>query len=144
MKKEYDPRMHSAEHILNQTMDRMFQCGRCWNAHIEKKRSKCDYHFKRPLKPDEIEEIQARVNRIIQSDLAVKEEFISKSEAMRQFNTDKLPDEVGDKIRIVSIGDYDHCPCIGPHVKSTADIGEFLITTTSFENGILRIRYKLT
>ena len=143
MKKEYDPRMHSAEHILNQTMDRMFQCGRCWNAHIEKKRSKCDYHFKRPLKPDEIEEIQARVNRIIQSDLAVKEEFISKSEAMRQFNTDKLPDEVGDKIRIVSIGDYDHCPCIGPHVKSTADIGEFLITTTDFKDGILRIRYKL-
>jgi hypothetical protein len=29
--------MHSAEHILNQTMDRMFQCGRCFNAHIEKK-----------------------------------------------------------------------------------------------------------
>ena len=136
--------MHSAEHILNQTMERMFQCGRCWNAHIEKKRSKCDYHFKRPLNPDEIEEIQARVNRIIQSDLAVKEQFISKSEAIRQFNTDKLPDDVGDKIRIVSIGDYDHCPCIGPHVKSTAAIGEFRITTTSFENGILRIRYKLT
>lgn len=144
MKKEYDPRMHSAEHILNQTMDRMFQCGRCRNAHIEKKRSKCDYHFKRPLNPDEIEEIQARVNRIIQSDLSVKEQIISRSEAVRQFNTDKLPDDVGDKIRIVSIGDYDHCPCIGPHVKSTADIGEFRITTTSFENGILRIRYKLT
>jgi misacylated tRNA(Ala) deacylase len=143
MKKEYDPRMHSAEHILNQTMERMFQCGRCWNAHIEKKRSKCDYHFKRPLSPEEIEEIQARVNRIIQSDLAVTEQFISRSEAVRQFNTDKLPDDVGDKIRIVSIGDYDHCPCIGPHVKSTADIGEFRITTTDFKNGILRIRYKL-
>jgi misacylated tRNA(Ala) deacylase len=143
MKKKYDPRMHSAEHILNQTMDRMFQCGRCRNAHIEKKRSKCDYRFKKTLSADEIEEIQMRVNRIIRSDLPVSEQFISKSEAISRFNTERLPDDVGDRIRIVSIGDYDHCPCIGAHVKSTADIGEFLITSTDFQDGVLRIRYKL-
>ena len=143
MKKNYDPRMHSAEHILNQTMDRMYQCGRCFNAHIERKKSKCDYHFKKALTADEIEEIQSRVNRIIQSDLPVSEAFISKSEAASRFNTDKLPDDVGDRIRIISIGDYDHCPCIGPHVESTAEIGAFRITSTAFEDGILRIRYKL-
>ena len=143
MKKNYDPRMHSAEHILNQTMDRMYQCGRSFNAHIERKKSKCDYHFKKALSDDEIEEIQSRVNRIIQSDLPVAETFISKSEATSRFNTEKLPDDVGDSIRIISIGDYDHCPCIGPHVKSSAEIGEFRITSTAFEDGILRIRYKL-
>ena len=143
MKKNYDPRMHSAEHILNQTMDRMYQCGRCFNAHIEIKKSKCDYHFKKALNADEIEEIQSRVNRIIQSDLPVAEGFISKSEAISRFNTEKLPDDVGDSIRIISIGDYDHCPCIGPHVKSSAEIGKFRITSTAFEDGVLRIRYKL-
>jgi misacylated tRNA(Ala) deacylase len=143
MKKNYDPRMHSAEHILNQTMDRMFQCGRCLNAHIESKRSKCDYRFKKALTAAEIEEIQTRVNRIIQADLAVKEQLISKSEVLGRFNTEKLPDDVGDTIRIVSIGDYDLCPCIGPHVKSTSEIGKFLITSTDFRDGILRIRYKL-
>ncbi len=143
MKKSYDPRMHSAEHILNQTMNRMYQCGRCFNAHIERKKSKCDYHFKKALNADEIEEIQSRVNRIIQSDLPVAEGFISKSEAISRFNTEKLPDDVGDSIRIISIGDYDHCPCIGPHVKSSAEIGEFRITSTAFEDGVLRIRYKL-
>jgi Ser-tRNA(Ala) deacylase AlaX len=143
MKKTYDPRMHSAEHILNQTMDRMYQCGRCFNAHIERKKSKCDYHFKKALNADEIEEIQSRVNRIIQSDLPVTEAFISKSEAISRFNTEKLPDDAGDSIRIISIGDYDHCPCIGPHVKSSAEIGKFRITSTAFEDGILRIRYKL-
>jgi len=143
MKKTYDPRMHSAEHILNQTMDRMYQCGRCFNAHIERKKSKCDYRFKKALNADEIEEIQSRVNRIIQSDLPVTEAFISKSEAISRFNTEKLPDDAGDRIRIISIGDYDHCPCIGPHVKSSAEIGKFRITSTAFEDGILRIRYKL-
>ena len=143
MKKNYDPRMHSAEHILNQTMDRIYQCGRCFNAHIERKKSKCDYRFKKALNADEIEEIQSRVNRIIQSDLPVTEAFISKSEAISRFNTEKLPDDAGDRIRIISIGDYDHCPCIGPHVKSSAEIGKFRITSTAFEDGILRIRYKL-
>jgi Ser-tRNA(Ala) deacylase AlaX len=143
MKKNYDPRMHSAEHILNQTMDRMYQCGRCFNAHIERKKSKCDYHFEKALTADDTESIQSQVNRIIQSDLPVNEQFVSKSEAMSRFNTEKLPGDVGDRIRIISIGDYDHCPCIGPHVKSTAEIGEFRITSTNYQDGVLRIRYRL-
>ena len=142
--KKYDPRMHSAEHLLNQTMDRMFQCGRCFNAHIEKKKSKCDYHFSRSLTTDEIEEIQNRVNEVVRSDVPVSERFVSKTEALNKFNADKLPADVGDSIRVVSIGDYDHCLCIGPHVESTADIGKFKITSTAFEDGVLRIRYKLT
>jgi Ser-tRNA(Ala) deacylase AlaX len=141
--KKYDPRMHSAEHILNQTMDRMYQCGRCFNAHIERKKSKCDYHFHKALSPTEIEEIQTRVNQIIESNLPVKEHFVTRSAAEDQFNVDKLPADAGDRIRIVSIGDYDHCPCIGPHVASTAEIGKLKITSTAFDDGILRIRYKL-
>ena len=143
MKKNYDPRMHSAEHILNQTMDRTYQCGRCFNAHIERKKSKCDYRFGRALTAAEIEAIQTQVNRIIASDLPVSEQFVSKSEAMGRFNMEKLPADAGDRIRIISIGDYDHCPCIGPHVRSTAEIGTFRITSTAFEGGVLRIRYKL-
>ena len=42
-KKLYNEPMHTCEHILNQTMVRMFGCGRSMNAHIEKKKSKCDY-----------------------------------------------------------------------------------------------------
>ena len=143
MKKKYDARMHSAEHILNRTMDRIYECGRCFNAHIERKLSKCDYHMAKALTANEIEEVQSRVNEVISSDLSVVEKFVSKSEAMSRYNTEKLPDDVGNRIRIVNIGDYDHTPCIGPHVKSTAEIGEFRITSTTFKNGVLRIRYKL-
>jgi Ser-tRNA(Ala) deacylase AlaX len=135
--------MHSVEHILNQTMDRMYQCGRCFNAHIERKKSKCDYRFDKTLSADEIERIQAQVNQIIQADLPVSESFVSFEEARNRFNIAKLPPDAGDRIRIVSIGDYDHCPCIGPHVASTAEIGIFNITSTAFEDGVLRIRFKL-
>ncbi|MBT8331134.1 MAG: hypothetical protein KJP06_02290 [Deltaproteobacteria bacterium] len=141
--KNYDPRMHSAEHILNQTMDRIYQCGRCFNAHIERKKSKCDYHFEKALGAAEIDNIQAPINRIIQSDLPVSEHVVSISEAEKRYNVAKLPADAGDRIRIVSIGNYDHCPCIGPHVSSTAEIGTFKITSTAFNEGVLRIRYKL-
>ena len=135
--------MHSAEHILNQTMDRMFKCGRCFNAHIEKKKSKCDYRFNRPLSQKELQEIQTQVNRVIAENLPVSEKYISKSETLGNYNTDKLPGDTGDTIRIVQIGDYDACPCIGPHVKSSAEISEFQITSSNFDEGVLRIRFKL-
>ncbi len=135
--------MHSAEHLLNQTMVRMFNCGRCFSSHIEKKKSKCDYHFERALREQEIEDIQKRVNGVIQADLGVSEEYVSRGEAKERYNLDRLPEEAGDSIRIIRIGDYDACPCIGPHVQSTKEIGEFRIVSTSFEKGVLRIRYKL-
>ncbi len=136
--------MHSAEHILNRTMDRMFNCGRCFNAHIEKKKSKCDYHFDRPLSQHELETVQERVNQIIGKDLPVTEKYISKAEAMGNYNTDKLPGDTGDTIRIIQIGDYDACPCIGAHVKSSGEIAGFQITSSNFDEGVLRIRFKLT
>jgi len=143
MKKKFDPRMHTAEHILNQTMERLFRCGRCVNAHIEKKKSKCDYRMGRPLAQAELTEIQERVNRIIKADLPIIEKFVTPAEAVANYNTDKLPRETGDTIRIVQVGDYDACPCIGPHVKSTAEVIGFQITSADFDHGVVRIRFKL-
>jgi alanyl-tRNA synthetase len=141
--KSYDPQMHSAEHILNQTMVRMFGCERSHSSHIEKKKSKCDYHFDRALLPDEEKTLSDKINQVIEQHLAITEKIISLGEAERTFNLKRLPDESGDSIRIVSIGDYDHCPCIGPHVNNTSEIGQFRLVSTSFEDGILRIRFKL-
>jgi misacylated tRNA(Ala) deacylase len=143
MKRTIDPRMHSAEHLLNQTMVRMFQCDRCFSAHIEKKKSKCDYHFERPLTENELREIEFRVNDAIKKDFPVTHEYMPKEEAENFFKLERLPGDSGNKLRIVRIGNYDSCPCIGPHVNSTREIGEFRIVSSSFENGVLRIRYKL-
>lgn len=135
--------MHSAEHIVNRTMVRMFRTGRSFSAHIEKKKSKLDYRFDRALALEEIEELGNRVNEIIRADLPVTEEFITRDEAAERYNLERLPEEAGDRIRIVRIGNYDECPCIGPHVKSTGELGALRVVSTSFEAGVLRIRYKL-
>ena len=141
--KQYHPQMHSAEHILNQSMVRMFGCGRSFSNHIEKKKSKCDYHFERALTENEIGEINNNVNKVIQQDLQVIEEFINRRDAEEKFNQVRLPDDSGDQIRIIKIGAYDACPCSGLHVAHTKEIGRFNINSTSFNDGVLRIRFKL-
>jgi len=143
LEKQFDPRMHSAEHIVNQTMIRMFSSGRCFSAHIERKKSKLDYRFDRLLTQEDVAELEERVNKIIQTDLLLTEEFIPRDEAERLYNLERLSEDAGDGIRIIRIGDYDACPCIGPHVKTTGEIGAFRVVSTSFAEGILRIRYKL-
>ncbi|MCP3890781.1 MAG: hypothetical protein GY702_18205 [Desulfobulbaceae bacterium] len=142
MAKSYAPRMHSAEHILNQVMVRKFDCGRCFSAHVNKKKSKCDYHFGRALTDTEAKEVEAAVNEAISSNLAVTTEVISLEEAERDFNITRLP-QGAETVRIVRIGDYDTCPCIGEHVDNTAEIGTYRMVSQDFNDGVLRIRYKL-
>ena len=142
-RKEYDPRMHSAEHILNQTMVRMFHCGRAFSAHIEKKKSKCDYHFERNLTAEEIVHIEEKVNEVIQLNLPVHEKILTREEAEKIVSLKRLPDHAGEKVRLIAIGDYDLCPCSGVHALTTSEIGEFKIISTDCANGILRIRFKI-
>ena len=141
--KEYYPPMHSAEHLLNGTMDQMFKRGRAFSAHIEKKKSKCDYHFDRDLTPEEIKTIEDKVNAAIAADLPVTEVFMKRDEAIDFFSLHRLPEEAGETLRVISIGDYDKCLCSGPHVTSTKDIGGLRIISTGFENGVLRVRFKI-
>ena len=134
--------MHSAEHILNQTMVRKFDCGRCFSTHLNKKKSKCDYHFDRALTDDESYEVEAEVNRVISAHFAVTEEIVSLEKAARNFNLTRLPEGV-ETVRIVRIGDYDFCPCVGEHLENTTEIGEFQLISHDFNDRVLRIHYKL-
>jgi len=141
--KEYYPPMHTAEHLLNGTMNKIYKCGRAFSAHIEKKKSKCDYKFDRNLTEEEIRKIEEIINQLIKDDLPVKEDFMTRVEAEKNFNLERLPEEASDTIRIIKIGDYDACPCSGVHVNSTSEIKSFRIVSTSFQDGILRVRFKI-
>lgn len=143
MTKEADPRMHSAEHILTGTLMKMFGCGRPFTTHLEKKKSKADYVFTRALTAGEAAEIEKQVNEVIASDAHVREEMIPRSGAERLYDLRRLPEETGETIRIIRIGDHDACACSGMHVSSTAEIGRFRIVSTTFEDGALRVRFKL-
>lgn len=155
--KEEFPPAHTAEHLLNQLMVRMFGCERSKNAHIERKKSKISYILER--KPDRKaeKEIERRMNELIEEDLLVTFEFVTRAELEglimsadpdspdAQLSLDRLPDNASETIRLVRIGDFDVCPCIGKHVRSTSQIGRFEMLGTNWdeENHSFRIRFKI-
>ena len=142
-KKLYNEPMHTCEHILNQTMVRMFGCGRSMNAHIERKKSKCDYILQQAPTETQIAELTNTVNEVIDRHLPVNIDLMSREEAAHVVDLSKLPDDASDTLRIVRVGDYDACACIGQHVGNTSELGHFEIISHDYEEGRWRVRFKL-
>ena len=141
-KSEYEP-AHSCEHLLNATMVKMFGCPRSKNAHIERKKSKCDYLLAAEPDAGQVVEIESRVNKAIAQEMDVTVEFMLREDAAAIVDLSKLPEDASQTLRIVRIGDYDACACIGAHVNNTREIGEFRIISHSYADGVWRLRWKV-
>ena len=141
-KEEYPP-MHTAEHILNATMVRLFGCPRSRNAHIERKKSKCDYILPSVPTEEQVAQIESTVNEVIGRNLDVTIEYLTHEQAAEIVDLSKLPEDVSETLRIVRVGDYDACACAGAHVKNTSEIGTFKILSHDFGNGRWRVRWKV-
>lgn len=141
-KNEFEP-AHTAEHLLNATMVKMFGCPRSRNAHVEKKKSKCDYLLDTEPSAEQVAAIEEAVNAVILQNLEVTVEFMSREQAAGIVDLSKLPEDASQTLRIVRIGDYDACACIGAHVGRTGEIGTFRIISHSFSDGVWRLRWKV-
>jgi Ser-tRNA(Ala) deacylase AlaX len=143
--KDEFPPAHTAEHLLNQTMIRIFGCERSYNDHIERKKSKMSFYLDHKPSRQEEKQIEKEMERLIDEDLPVTFEFCKLSEQPEEISLDRLPDDVSDTIRLVRIGDYDVCPCIGKHVRSTAQIGRFEMLGTNWDEHekLFRVRFKI-
>lgn len=143
-KQEYPP-MHTAEHLLNATMIKQFGCPRSRNAHIERRKSKCDYQLTTCPTEAQIQAVEDKVNEVIHQNLPIIIEFMTQEQAKNIVDLSKLPVDASETLRIIRIGDYDACACIGMHVEKTSDIETFKISSYDYdkERNILRLRFKL-
>jgi len=143
--KDEFPPAHTAEHLLNQVMKRMFGCERSSNAHIERKKSKMSFHVDHKPTRQEEKAIETMMNDVIAQDLPVTFEYVDRDHLPEGISIDRLPDDASDTIRLVRIGDFDACPCIGKHVRSTAQIGRFQLLGTNWDepSHTFRVRFKI-
>ena len=141
-KQEYPP-MHTCEHVVNRTMVNLFGCGRAVSAHIERKKSKLDFALPECPSDKQIQEIEKTVNEVLRQNLPISMEFITQEEAMGRFDMKRLPEGASETVRVVHVGDYDECLCIGVHVENTSEIGVFKIISHDYKEGIFRMRFKL-
>ena len=139
------PPAHTAEHLLNQVMVRLFGCERSYNAHIERKKSKMSFYLDHKPSRQEEKKIERQMLQLIEDDLPVTFEYVSIYELPEGINRERLPKDVGDEVRLVRIGDFDVCPCIGKHVRSTAQIGRFEMLGTNWDEHerSFRVRFKI-
>ena len=143
--KDEFPPAHTAEHLLNQLMVRMFGCQRSTNAHIERKKSKMSYVLDHKPTRREEKAIEDEMNRLIQADMPVTYETVDRNHIPEGVSLERLPKDASEMIRLVRIGDYDVCPCIGKHVRSTSQIGKFVLLGTNWDEPThtFRIRFKV-
>lgn len=144
--KDYNPPMHTVEHLLNGFVSKQLGSPRAFSTHIEKKKSKIDISSSRGLTAEESIDIENRVNEVLSRGVDITTEMLPIDEARIKYDLSRLPMEVRDDVRIVHIGEYDSCPCIGSHVENTSEIeGKLKIISSDYdpERGVLRIRFKI-
>ena len=113
------------------------------NAHIERKKSKCDYILQQAPTEAQIAALTDKVNEVIDKHLPVTIDLMSRDEAGKLVDLSKLPADATDTLRIVRVGEYDACACIGQHVENTSELGHFEIISHDYEEGRWRVRFKL-
>ena len=143
--KDEFPPAHTAEHLLNQVMIRMFGAARSNNAHIERKKSKMTFILDHKPNRKEEKAIEEEMNRLIAEDLPVTFEMVDRNNIPEGVTVDRLPEDASEMLRLVRIGDFDACLCIGKHVRSTAQIGRFEMLGTNWDEQkrAFRVRFKV-
>ena len=123
-------KMHTSQHLVSAVVNEIYKSDTVGNQ-IGEEKSRIDF---KPLKldKDQISEVEAKVNDYISEDLKVNisEELRSNLEnnpdirsSMSSGLWKMLPKSV-TKLRVITIGDIDVCPCAGTHVKSLKEIGK--------------------
>ena len=96
-------------------------------------------HFEK-ITPKEIIQIESLVNQEIQKNITLDVSIKSFEEAQQEGAQSLFGEKYGDKVRMVSVGDYSKELCGGTHTNQTGDIGFIkIIEESSLASGVRRI-----
>ena len=143
-------RMHTSQHVVSAVVSEIHNADTVGNQ-IGKEKSRIDFQPLR-LSLNEIDDIIDQVNEYIAKDLPVNISVANRSDlegnpeirsSMSSGLWKLLPQSV-KKLRVISIGDIDVCPCAGTHVRSLKEIGKVKFVKKDNKGaGKQRIAYKL-
>ena len=106
-------------------------------------KSKCDYFLPSAPTEEQMREVEELVNDVIAGGLPVTVQTLPRDVAEKSVDLSGLPADADGDVRLVRVGEYDVCPCIGKHVENTREIGRFKLASWDYQEGRLRVRFKL-
>ncbi len=139
--RELTKRNHSATHLLQSALIKVLgnhvkQAG----SSVGPDRLRFDFTHSEALSPEEIANVEELVNNSILKSLPVSADIMTKDEATKKGAMALFGEKYGDKVRVLTMGDFSCELCGGTHVKNTNEIGLFkIIVETSLASGVRRI-----
>jgi alanyl-tRNA synthetase len=132
---------HSATHLLHASLRQIL------GGHVKQsgslvtpERLRFDFTHFSPLSRLEIQEIEELVNRKIRDDLPVETRLTTFEDGVKQGAMAIFEEKYGEKVRLVSVGDFSQELCGGIHVHTTGEIGFFkIVSESSIAAGMRRI-----
>lgn len=139
---ETETKYHTATHLLNAALkitvsEDVHQNG----SNINNERMRFDFSCDHKLTPEEIKNTEDLVNKWIKEDLPVSVKEMTKEEAVKIGAEHMFIERYPDVVTVYFVGDVSKEICMGPHVKSTSEIGTFKIVKEEASSaGVRRIK----
>ena len=132
---------HSATHLLQKALQELISKDvHQEGAYYDDELLRFDINLDQKMTEEQLDAVERKVNEKIFEGLEVKTEVLSKEEAMKKNAMHLFSEKYGDKVRVVSMGDYSIEFCGGTHVSNTSEINLFAIASEeSVAAGIRRI-----
>lgn len=139
---ETETKYHTATHLLNAALkitvsEDVHQKG----SNINNERMRFDFSCDHKLTSEEIKNTEDLVNKWIKEDLSVSVKEMTKEEAVKIGAEHMFIERYPDVVTVYFVGDVSKEICMGPHVKSTSEIGTFKIVKEEASSaGVRRIK----
>lgn len=130
----YNMQQHSGEHIFSGIVHNRFGYD---NVGFHLSDSIVTMDFNGVITPEEITEIEEKVNQAIIENIPVEVSYPSKEELKELDYRSKI--EIEGQVRIVTIPGYDVCACCAPHVRRTGEIGSLKVMNVQSYKGGVRV-----
>ena len=130
----YNMQQHSGEHIFSGIVHNRFGYD---NVGFHLSDSIVTMDFNGVITPEEITEIEEKVNQAIIENIPVEVSYPSKEELKELDYRSKI--EIEGQVRIVTIPGYDVCACCAPHVRRTGEIGSLKVMNAQSYKGGVRV-----
>ena len=132
---------HSATHLLQKALREVL------GTHVEQagsyqdaERTRFDFSHFQAMTAEEIAKVEKIVNDEIAADLEVRTDVMTVEEAKKTGAMALFGEKYGEKVRVVSMGEFSKEFCGGTHVKHTGEIAAFkIISESGVAAGVRRI-----
>ncbi len=144
---EETTKLHTATHLLQAALRKVLRDENIAQkgSNITAERLRFDFSFPRKMTPEEVKEVEALVNEVIQRNLPISFEEMTVAEAKEKGAIGLFESKYAERVKVYSMGDFSCEICGGPHAASTGELGKFTIKKEeASSSGVRRIKAELS